>query len=388
MKPRIHLTTGMTLLAASILLLAACGSKEGGPQPPAGGAAPPPPEVDVVTVAAGSVVLTQDLPGRLEAYRTAQVRARVEGIIEKRLFTEGSDVKADDMLFQIDARNYQAAYNSAKADVGVARQTAERYKPLLAAKAVSQQDYDLAEAKLKQAEAALSRAQLDLENTHVPAPIVGRIGRAQVTEGALVGRGEATLLATIEQVNPIYANFTQPGADLLRLQQAFKSGKLKRAGSAQVELVLEDGSVYPQPGKLLFSNLAVDPSTGSVSLRAEFSNPKQELLPGMFARIRFPEGSADNSISVPQRAVQTGAQGQFVMVVDAEGKSAPRPVKTGGMTGGDFVITEGLKPGDQVIVNGLQKARPGTPVKPVPWNPPKSAPASAPVPNTPAAPEK
>ncbi|MBI5435986.1 MAG: efflux RND transporter periplasmic adaptor subunit [Nitrosomonadales bacterium] len=384
MKPRIHLTTGMTVLAASMLLLAACGSKEGGPQPPSGGAAPPPPEVDVVTVSTGSVTLTQDLPGRMEAYRTAQVRARVEGIIEKRLFAEGSDVKAGDTLFQIDARNYQTAYASAKADVGVARQTVERYKPLLAAKAVSQQDYDLAEAKLKQSEAALSRAQLDLENTHVPAPIAGRIGRAQVTEGALVGRGEATLLATIEQVDPIYANFTQPGADVLRLQQAFKSGRLKRAGSAQVELVLEDGSVYPQPGKLLFSNLAVDPGTGSMSLRAEFHNPKQELLPGMFARIRFPEGSADNSIRVPQPAVQTGAQGQFVMVVDAEGKAAPRPVKTGGMTGGDFVIAEGLKPGDRVIVNGLQKARPGTPVKPVPWNPPGSVPA----PNAPAAPEK
>lgn len=333
---------------------------------PAGAAAPTPPEVDVVMVSTGSVTLTQDLPGRLEAYRTAQVRARVEGIIEKRLFTEGSDVKAGDMLFQIDARNYQTAYDSAKADVGVARQTAERYKPLLAAKAVSQQDYDLAEAKLKQAEAALSKAQLDLENTHVPAPIAGRIGRAQVTEGALVGRGEATLLATIEQVDPIYANFTQPGADLLRLQQAFKSGKLKRAGSAQVELVLEDGSIYPQPGKLLFSNLAVDPSTGSVSLRAEFSNPKQELLPGMFARIRFQEGSADNSISVPQRAVQTGAQGQFVMVVDMEGKVTPRPVKTDGMAGEDFNISDGLKVGEQVIVNGLQKVRPGMTVKPVP----------------------
>lgn len=396
MKTRTRLHTVSTIFA-SMLLLAACGPKEGGaPQGPTGGAAPPPPEVDVVKVTTDSVTLTQDLPGRLEAYRSAQVRARVEGIIEKRSFAEGSDVKAGETLFRIDARNYQTAYDSAKADVGVARQTVERYKPLLAAKAVSQQDYDLAEAKLKQAEAALSRAQLDLDNTHVPAPISGRIGRAQVTEGALVGRGEATLLATIEQVDPIYANFTQAGADVLRLQQAFKSGKLKRAGSAKVELVLEDGSTYPQPGKLLFSNLAVDPSTGSVSLRAEFPNPEHELLPGMFARIRFPEGSADNSIRVPQRAVQTGQQGQFVMVVDAEGKAAPRPVKTGGMAGEDFVIAEGLKVGDQVIVNGLQKARPGTPVKPVQWNPPgnpssiapPAVPASAPVPNASAVPEK
>lgn len=379
---RTHALTTATIFAA-MLMLAACGPKEGGaPQAPAGGAAPPPPEVDVVTLSTSSVTLTQDLPGRLEAYRSAQVRARVEGIIEKRLFMEGSDVKAGETLFQIDPRNYQTAFDSAKSDVGVARQTVERYKPLLAAKAVSQQDYDLAEAKLKQAEAALSRAQLDLENTHVPATIAGRIGRTQVTEGALVGHGEATLLATIEQVDPIYANFTQPGADLLRLQQAFKSGKLKRSGSEQVELVLEDGSIYPQPGKLLFSNLAVDPSTGSISLRAKFPNPGHELLPGMFASIRFPEGSADNSIRVPQRAVQAGPQGQFVMTVDAEGKATPRPVKTGGMAGGDFLITDGLKVGDQVIVNGLQKARPGSPVKAVPWNPagisPVSAPANAP----------
>ena len=337
-----------------------------------------------MTVAAGSVVLTQDLPGRLQAYRTAQVRARVEGIVEKRLFVEGSDVKADDMLFQIDARNYQAAYDSAKADVAVARQTVERYKPLIEAKAVSKQDYDLAEAKLKQAESALSKAQLDLENTHVPAPITGRIGRAQVTEGAFVGRGDATLLATIEQVNPLYANFTQSGADVLRLQQAIKSGKLKRAGSTKVELLLEDGSVYSLPGKLLFSDLAVDPGTGSVSIRAEFPNPKHELLPGMFVRIRFPEAHADNTIRLPQRAVQAGPQGQFVVVVDAESKMAPRPVKTGGMAGGDFVITEGLKIGDQVIVNGLQKARPGSPVKPVPWNPASAVSAA----NAPAAPAK
>lgn len=230
----------------------------------------------------------------------------------------------------------------------------------------------------------MSRAQLDMENTHVPAPIAGRIGRAQVTEGALVGRGEATLLATIEQIDPIYANFTQPGADLVRLQQAFKSGKMKRTGSAKVELVLEDGSIYPLPGKLLFSNLAVDPSTGSVMLRAEFPNSKQELLPGMFASIRFPEGSADDSIRIPQRAVQTGVQGQFVLVVDDADKVAVRPVKTGGMAGGDFVISEGLKLGDLVIVNGIQKARPGSPVKPVQWNPEGSSP---PV-NTPASPEK
>jgi membrane fusion protein (multidrug efflux system) len=383
MKTANHLTVAIILLS----MLSACGEKEDG-KPPAGAAAMPRPEVDVVTVARGSVLLTQDLPGRLEAYRTAQVRARVEGIIEKRLFTEGSDVKAGDTLYRIDARNYRAAYDAAKADRDVAQLTLARYEPLLAAHAVSQHDYDLAAAKLKQTEAALSRAQLDLENTRVPAPISGHIGRAQVTEGALVGHGDATLLATIEQVDPLYANFTQAGADVFRLQQAFQSGELKRTGMERVELVLEGGSIYPRPGRLLFTNLAVDPGTGSVSLRAQFPNPDHTLLPGMFVRIRFPQASVDNSIRVPQRAVQTGAQGMYVMVVDKAGIVAPRPVKTGGMAGSDFIITEGLSPGEQVIVNGLHKARPGAPVKPVAWTEhatkpstePGTAPGSGPAP--------
>ncbi len=325
----------------------------------------PPPEVDVITVTSGKATLTQDLPGRLQAYRTAQVRARVEGVVEKRLFQEGSDVKAGVSLFQIDARTYRAAAESAKADMAIARQTVERYKPLLEIKAVSQQDMDLAKAKAKQAAAALIRAEEDLENASVPAAISGHIGRALVTEGALVGKGEATLLATIEQLDPIYANFTQSGADLLRLRQAVEAGKLKHTESAMVELMLEDGSVYPLEGSILFTDMAVDPGTGSVSLRAEFPNPKRDLLPGMFVRIRFPEADVENAIRIPQRAVQGGSQGQFVMVVGAENKATPLPVKTGGMVGSDFVIVEGLKGGEQVIVNGLQKARPGTPVKPV-----------------------
>ena len=382
MKTENHNPIILALMAA-MLVLASCDSKEGGGQQTTAVAAPPPPEVDVVTITAGSVTLTEDLPGRLEAYKTSQVRARIEGIVVKRLFAEGSDVKAGQTLFHIDAQNYQAAYDSAKADVGVARLTIERYKPLLEAKVLSQQDYDLATAKLKQAESTLSKARIDLENTHVPAPISGRVGHALVTEGALVGRGEATLLTTIEQVNPIYANFTESGDDWVRLQQALKSGKLKPA-TAPVELVRDDGSIYPLSGKLLFSDLAVDPGTGSVALRAEFSNPKQDLLPGMFVRIRFSEGSADNTIKAPQRAVQTSAQGQFVLVVDADSKVAVRPVKTGDMAGSDFVITEGLKPGEQVIVNGLQRARPGSPVKPVQWNPTGLSPASS----TPATPDK
>lgn len=363
-----------------ISLLSACGV--GADKPAAGpgpGGAMPPPEVDVITVGTGRATLTQDLAGRLQAYRTAQVRARVEGIIEKRLFEEGSDVKAGAPLFQISARTYKAAADAAQADVAIARQTVERYKPLLAIKAVSQQEFDLAVAKVKQTEAVLARATEDLENSSVPAAISGHIGRTLVTEGALVGKSEPTQLATIEQLDPIYVNFTQPGADLLRLRQAIRTGKWKHAESVRVELLLEDGRVYPQAGKIFFTDLAVDPATGSVSLRAEFANPQHELLPGMFARIRFPEAVAENAIRVPQRAVQSGPQGQFVMVVGAESKATPMPVKTGGMAGTDFIIAEGLKGGEQVIVNGLQKARPGTAVKPVPWD------ASAPLLISPAA---
>jgi membrane fusion protein (multidrug efflux system) len=354
-------------LLAALLTLAACGPNggkppAGGPGGPGGPGAMPPPEVEVVTVRPGSATLTQDLPGRLEAWRTAQVRARVEGIVEARLFTEGSDVKAGATLFKIDDRTYRAARDAAAADVEAARLTVERYRPLLAIKAVSQQEFDAAQARLKQAQAALARAALDLENTRVPAPISGRIGRALVTEGALVGRGEATHLATIEQIDPIYVNFTQPGADLLRLRAAIAAGALERSASTRVELVLEDGSRYPQPGRVLFADQTVDPSTGAVSLRAEVPNPKRELLPGMFVRVRFPQAVMPAALRVPQRAVQAGPQGQFVMIVTPDGHAAPQPIRTGGMAGADFIVTEGLKGGERVIVNGLQKARPGAPV--------------------------
>lgn len=363
-----------------IALLAACGGKDKAAPPGGPGAGMPPPEVEVMTIAAGEATLTQDLPGRLQAYRTAQVRARVEGVVEKRLFQEGSEVKAGAPLYRIDARSYRATVAAAQADLAIARQTVERYKPLLEIKAVSQQEYDLAAAKAKQAEAALIRAEEDLENANVPAPISGHIGRAAVTEGALVGKGEATLLATIEQLDPIYVNFTQSGSEVLRLKQSVAAGRLKRADSAEVELLLEDGSVFPLPGQVFFTDMAVDPATGSVSLRAEFPNPRRDLLPGMFVRIRFPEAVAENVIRVPQRAVQSGPQGQFVMIVGPESKATPQPVKTGGMAGTDFVIASGLKGGEQVIVNGLQKARPGTVVKPVPLGAAEAAAASAPAP--------
>ena len=346
-------------------LLAACGEKPAA-TPAAAGNAPPPAEVEVITVASSNATLTQDLPGRLQAYRTAQVRARVEGVIEQRLFQEGSDVKAGQSLFRIDARTNRATRDAARADLEAALLNAERYKSLLEIKAVSQQDYDLAKARAKQAQAAMIRSEEDLENAQVPAAISGHIGRAMVTEGAYVSKADATPLATIEQLDPIYANFTQPSADLLRLQQAVKAGKLKHSDSAKVELLLEDGSVYPLSGKIFFKDLSIDPSTGAVAMRAEFANPKHELLPGMFVRIRFPQAVAENTFLVPQRAVQSGAQGQFVTVIGADNKVAPLPVKTGGMSGTDFIIAEGLKGGEQVVVNGLQKARPGSVVKPVP----------------------
>ena len=374
----------------AVLLLAACGDgdKQSNPAGNAkAGDGPPPPEVDVITVARGSATITQDLPGRLLALRTAQVRARVEGVVEKRLFAEGSDVAAGTPLFRIDARIYAAAAAAAEADLAAAKATVDRYKPLLDIKAVSQQEFDGVQARFKQAEAALAKARLDLENAVPPAPISGRIGRALVTEGALVGKGEATHLATIEQIDPIRVEFTQSYSDLLRLQQAVKSGKQKKAAvnnGAKVELLLEDGSIYAEKGRLQFTDLAVDPASGAVVLRAEFPNPKRELLPGTFVRVRLPQAELDNALRVPQRAVQSGPQGQAVLLVGAEDKVVSQPIRTGAMAGGDFIVVDGLKGGERVIVNGLQKAKPGALVKPLPWTP--GTPLLAPPPGTPAAP--
>lgn len=363
------------MLAMALLALTGCG-KSGSDAVPAktsvpskAGGGPPagmPLEVEVVVATRSSVTMTQELPGRLAATRTAQVRARVEGILEKRLFEEGSDVREGATLYRIDARNVQAALDSARADHAAARLNAERYRSLLALRAVSQQDMDLAEARLKQADAALTRASIDVENAQVPAPISGRIGRSLVTEGALVGRAEATPLAVIEQIDPIHVNFTQSASDALRLQQAIKAGKMRAAESVRVDVVLEDGTLHSRPGRIIFSDLAVDPATGSVSLRAIVENPGRELLPGTFVRIRVPTAVADDVIRLPQRAVQAGPMGQFVTIVGPEGKATVRPVKTMGMSGPDFVISDGLAGGEQVIVNGLQRARPGSMVRAVP----------------------
>jgi membrane fusion protein (multidrug efflux system) len=364
-------------LAISLpVFLAACGKSEataaaGGPP------AMPPMEVSVVIASPGEALLTKELPGRLQAWRTAQVRARVEGIVEERLFNEGSEVKAGMPLYRIDARTYKTTYAAAKADLIAAQAVVNRYRPLVEIKAVSQQELDSAEARLRQAEAALARAEMDLENTTVPAAISGRIGRSLVTEGALVGRGEATQLATIEQIDPIYVNFTQSSAELLALREAINSGRWKETETRRMELVLENGSTYALTGKLLFSDLAVDPNTGSVSMRAEFPNPKKELLPGMFVRVRYPQARSDQLITLPQRAVMLTQGGAIVMVVGADGKVAPRPVQLGGMSGSTWTVTGGLAGGEQVMVEGHMKAPPGSTVKPVIWNPAPATGATA-----------
>jgi len=391
------------LVAVPIVLIVACGQKNEGAGAAAGpgaGAAPPPAEVGVITVQPKPVGLTTELPGRLEASRVAQVRARAAGILQKRVFTEGSDVKAGQRLFQIDSAPYQATLAStqavlarAQANLTQASAQAERYKPLLEANAVSKQEYINAVAAQKQAEAdvasgraALQTSQINLGYATVTAPISGRIGRALVTEGALVGQGEATPLALIQQINPMYVNFTQSSSDVLRLRRAFESGKFKRSGganAASVQVVLEDGTVYGQSGKLLFSDLSVDPTSGQITLRAEVPNPTGFLLPGMYVRVRLEQAETQNGILVPQQAVTRGTTGDSVMVVAADGKVSPRPVKIGSAIGGEWLVLEGLAAGETVMVDGFQKLRGNAPVKPVPWH--AAASGAAPANGTPMA---
>ena len=385
-----------------VLLLAACGKSDA--PPAAAGDGMPPPEVGVVVATPGDVGLITELPGRLEALRVAQVRARVAGILQKRLFREGSDVKAGQPLFAIDAAPYAAALQSAEATLARAQANltqaaalAERYKPLVAANAVSQQEYANAVAAQKQAEAdvaagraAVQTGRINLNYASVTAPISGRIGRALVTEGALVGQGEATQLAVIQQVDPVYVNFTQSAGEVMKLRRALADGQLQRAGGSEaaiVRVVLEDGSEYALPGKLLFSDLTVDPSTGQITLRAEVPNPKGDLLPGLYVRVRLEQAQVANAITLPQQAVTRTQQGDKITVVGADGKLSPRMVKVGAARNNQWIVLEGLKAGEQVMVDGFQKLQmmpPGTPVKAVPWQAPGSA-AAAPAAATPAA---
>ena len=377
----------------SAFLLAGCGQGSKGAD---AGAKPPLTQVGVVTVALSDIGLTTELPGRLEASRVAQVRARATGILQKRLFREGSDVKAGEALFTIDSAPYAAAYASAQASLARAQANleqaaslAQRYQPLVKANAVSKQEFANAEAAQKQAEAdvavgkaAVQTAKITLDYATVTAPISGRIGRALVTEGALVGQGEFTQLAVIQQINPMYINFTQPAAEVMKLRKALEAGQLKRASgdeAVRVRLVLEDGSVYAQSGRLLFSDLSVDQATGQITLRAEVPNAKGLLLPGLYVRVRLEQAQAANAMLLPQQAVTRSDQGDTVMVVAADGMVAPRKVKVGVSQGSQWVILEGLQAGEQVMVDGFQKLRGPAPVKPVPWtgNALAAAPAKA-----------
>lgn len=367
--------TCVAAVVLSALALSACGDKK----PQAG--AKPPPEVGVVTVTPTTVSVINELPGRLEGVRTAEVRARVAGIVLSRNYSEGGEVKAGQLLFKIDPAPYQAQLESAKASLAraeanaaAARQKAERYKPLVAVNAVSRQEYDdavaaagQATADIASAKAAVSTAQINLGYTAVTAPISGRVGRALVTEGALVGSGEATKLTTVEQVDPIWVTFTQPASEVMKLRRSIESGKVKGVDGARVHLFIEDGREYEQTGKLLFSDMTVDPTTGAITLRAQFSNLKRELLSGTFVRVRVEQGVDENALTVPQRALIRTGQGASVLVVGGDGNVASVPVKAPQAIGENWIVTEGLKGGEKVIVEGLQKVKVGAPARAVPF---------------------
>jgi membrane fusion protein (multidrug efflux system) len=364
-----------TLLLSALALLAACSRA-----PATTGAPPGPTAVGVITLAPQSVALTKELPGRTSPYRVAEVRARVSGIVLKRNFEEGAEVKEGQVLFEIDAAPYRAALDSAKATLAraegnliSARAQADRYKALIDAKAISQQDYDNAhatdlatEADVAAGRAAVDTAQINLGYTSVVSPITGRIGRSSVTEGALVQEGQATLLATVQQIDPIYVDLTQSSDEWLRLKDEIASGKLRAEadGGTKVTLITGTGRDYPQPGRLQFSDITVDQATGSIAVRALFPNPNQDLLPGMFVRARIIEGVNPVALLVPQVAVTRDSRGAATaLIVNAENKAEVRPIIVSRSVGASWLIASGLAAGDRVIVEGLQRLRPGMEVK-------------------------
>lgn len=337
------------------------------------------PEVGVVTLKAEPLNVTTELPGRTSAYRIAEVRPQVGGIILKRNFVEGSDIQAGSSLYQIDPATYQAAYDSARGDLAkaeaaanIAHLTVNRYKTLVGTKYISQQEYDTAVADARQADAAVTAAKaavetarINLAYTKVTSPISGRIGKSSVTEGALVTSNQANALATVQQLDPIYVDVTQSSNDFLRLKEELANGTLEQeGGKAKAELVLENGQVYAQKGSLEFSDVTVDESTGSITIRAVFPNPKGDLLPGMFVRARLDEGIKNNALLVPQQGVTRNPRGEAtVMLVGADNKVENRTVTAAQAIGDKWLVTGGLKSGDKVIVTGLQKVRPGVQVK-------------------------
>jgi len=374
----------------TVALLSACGDKAQQPN-----AAPPPPEVGVITVQPTSAPVVTELPGRTNAFLVAQVRARVDGVVLRREFVEGSDVKAGQRLYKIDPAPYIAALDSAKAALAKAQANlasadalANRYKVLVAANAVSKQDYDNAVAAQGQAaadvaagKAAVDTAQINLGYTDVISPISGKIGISQVTPGAYVQASQATLMSTVQQINPVYVDLTESSRQGLQLRRDAQAGKLKMEGpnAAKVTLILEDGRTYSEPGKLQFSDVTVDESTGSVTVRAIFPNPNRVLLPGMFVRARIQEGMNNHVFIVPQVGVLRDQSGHAtVMVVGADGKAAIKPVVATSTQGQNWVIESGLNPGDRVIVQGIVKVQPGMPVKAVPAQLPPPPPPGAP----------
>jgi membrane fusion protein, multidrug efflux system len=361
---------------AAAMLLAGCGEKHAAmPQQT--------PEVGVITLAPTAVPVTSELTGRTSAFLDAQVRARVDGIVQRREFTEGSLVKQGQRLYKIDPAPYIARLDSAKATLAKAQASlitaqalAERYKVLVASNAVSKQDYDNAVAseaeavaQVASAKADVQTAQINLGYTDVTSPVSGQIGISQVTPGAYVQAAQATLMATVQQLDPMYVDLTQSSLDGLKLRRQIQEGKLTTSGenAAQVELTLEDGRVYSEKGKLQFSDVTVDQSTGSVTVRAVFQNKDRVLLPGMFVRARIEEGVNSNALVIPVQGVSHDQKGTAIaMIVDEDGKAAMRPIVTSGMVGQNWVVEDGVKAGDRVIVEGIDKVRPGMPVKAAP----------------------
>ncbi|CAM3236974.1 MULTISPECIES: multidrug efflux RND transporter periplasmic adaptor subunit AcrA [Klebsiella] len=369
---------GLTPLAV-VLMLSGSLALTGCDDKPAQQGAQQMPEVGIVTLKSAPLQITTELPGRTSAYRVAEVRPQVSGIILKRNFTEGSDIQAGVSLYQIDPATYQATYESAKGDLAKAQAaanmdqlTVKRYQKLLGTKYISQQDYDTAVATAQQsnaavvaAKAAVETARINLAYTKVTSPISGRIGKSAVTEGALVQNGQTTALATVQQLDPIYVDVTQSSNDFLRLKQELANGKLQQEnGKAKVELVTNDGLKYPQNGTLEFSDVTVDQTTGSITLRAIFPNPDHTLLPGMFVRARLEEGVNPDALLVPQQGVTRTPRGDAsAMVVGESDKVEVRQITATQAIGDKWLVTEGLKTGDRVIITGLQKVRPGVQVK-------------------------
>ncbi|HEV6966872.1 efflux RND transporter periplasmic adaptor subunit [Roseateles sp.] len=369
-------TLALSLTAAAVLT--ACGPADAQGGPPQQGPAP----VGVLKLQPQRVALDTELAGRTVATQVAEVRPQVTGLVKARAFTEGSEVKAGQLLYQIDPASYQAALDSAKATLAKAeanatttRLKAGRYVELAGIDAVSKQLSDDAQAALKQAQAdveaaraAVRTAQIDLDRTRVTAPVAGRIGRSAVTPGALVTANQATALATVQQLDPIYVDVTQTSAELLRLQRQLADGTLQRdtAGQARVKLLLEDGSAYPLEGRLQFSEVQVDPGSGSVTLRAQFPNPKRQLLPGMYVRAQVQTGTQAQALLVPQAAVSRDARGNATALVLKDGKAEARVLQTAGVVQGQWLVTGGLAAGEQLIVDGLQRLRPGMPAQAVP----------------------